>query len=312
MIKKLNKLTNEKVPYIVISNFDGTALEVYTLQEAQKENIVFSISHDTKYTPHHLHLHKEPVSLQSYTKKFNQIIEHIKQGNTYLCNLTQPTKITTTATLDEIYQRTNATYKIKYKEKFVCFSPESFIQIDQNGKIATFPMKGTIDATLPNALEQILSNQKEMAEHIMVVDLLRNDLGIIANDVKVEKFRFPITVKTNQKTLLQISSKITAKLPNKWQNNFAELLLQLLPAGSITGTPKKKTTQIIKEVEGYERGYFTGVFGYFDGECFDSCVMIRFIEQTDKGFVYKSGGGITIDSDPLAEYNELLDKVYLP
>jgi len=85
-----------------------------------------------------------------------------------------------------------------------------------------------------------------------------------------------------------------------------------LPAGSISGTPKKSTIEIIEIIEEYNRGYFSGIFGVYDGEKFDSGVMIRFIEKTDDGYVYKSGGGITLDSNAEDEYNELLDKVYLP
>jgi len=85
-----------------------------------------------------------------------------------------------------------------------------------------------------------------------------------------------------------------------------------LPAGSISGAPKKSTLEIIKNVEGYERGFFSGVFGYYDGEKLDSGVMIRFIEQKDGELLYKSGGGITLDSNSTSEYNELLDKIYLP
>ena len=70
--------------------------------------------------------------------------------------------------------------------------------------------------------------------------------------------------------------------------------------------------EIIQEVEGYSRGYFSGVFGIYNGESFDSGVMIRYVEKNKDGYVYKSGGGITLDSDVKSEYNELLDKVYLP
>jgi para-aminobenzoate synthetase component 1 len=85
----------------------------------------------------------------------------------------------------------------------------------------------------------------------------------------------------------------------------------LLPAGSISGAPKKRTLEIIREAEGEPRGYYTGVFGIFDGQNLDSAVMIRFIEQSEKGLLYRSGGGITNLSQPEAEYQEMLDKVYL-
>ena len=90
------------------------------------------------------------------------------------------------------------------------------------------------------------------------------------------------------------------------------ILEALLPAGSISGTPKKSTLQIIEEVEAYDRGFFSGVFGYYDGQKLDCGVMIRFIEKTNDGYVYKSGGGVTLDSNVLSEYHELLDKIYLP
>ena len=173
-------------------------------------------------------------------------------------------------------------------------------------------MKGTIDASLDNAYQKILQDAKEMAEHIMVVDLLRNDLSIKAKNVKVEKFRYITELETGDKKLLQVSSHISGEVGSSWHENLGDILESLLPAGSISGTPKKSTLGIIDEIEGYERGYFSGVFGVYDGVSFDSGVMIRFIENTKDGYVYKSGGGITLDSDANLEYNELIDKVYLP
>lgn len=76
---------------------------------------------------------------------------------------------------------------------------------------------------------------------------------------------------------------------------------------------QKKTVEILKEIEGYERGFYTGVFGIFDGKNLDSAVMIRFIEKDKDGnLFYKSGGGITCDSDCKSEYEEMIDKIYLP
>ena len=173
-------------------------------------------------------------------------------------------------------------------------------------------MKGTIDAKIKGAYEKILSNKKEMAEHVMVVDLLRNDLNMVSKNVKVEKFRYIDKIKAGNRELLQVSSKISGGLEDGWQNRLGSLLTTLLPAGSITGTPKKITTKLIKEIENYNRDFFSGVFGVFDGKSLDSAVMIRFIEKSKNGLVYKSGGGITIDSIAKEEYNELKEKVYVP
>ena len=87
---------------------------------------------------------------------------------------------------------------------------------------------------------------------------------------------------------------------------------ELLPAGSICGAPKKKTVEVIKTAEGYERGYYTGVFGYYENGRVESGVMIRFIENIDGQLYYKSGGGITVYSEAKKEYQELIDKVYAP
>jgi para-aminobenzoate synthetase component 1 len=264
-------------------------------------------------------LKKYPISFEKYQKAFNEVIEEIKKGNTYLLNLTFPTKIETNWDLLEIFYFAKAPFKLYFKDKFVCFSPERFVKIE-NDKIYTYPMKGTIEAHIPNAKELILNNIKEMAEHTMVVDLLRNDLGIIGKNVKVNKFRFIDKIKAGDKKLLQVSSEIEANLPN-WQKNWLELILKLLPAGSISGTPKKKTVEIIKRVEGYNRGFYTGIFGITDEKTFlDSAVIIRYIEngiwimdnEKSKTFIYKSGGGITIDSNVKKEYEELINKVYIP
>ena len=173
-------------------------------------------------------------------------------------------------------------------------------------------MKGTIDAAVANAEESILNNEKEMAEHVMVVDLLRNDLGIVAHNIKVEKFRYIDHLKTGDKELLQVSSKITGELPSSWRENFGTIINALLPAGSISGTPKKSTVKIIEEVERHKRGFFTGIFGYYDGQNFDSAVMIRFIEKQNAQLIYKSGGGITLESQAEDEYQEMIDKIYIP
>ncbi len=257
-------------------------------------------------------LKKEPISFEYYKRSFEYVIEEIKKGNTYLLNLTHPAKITVDCSLLDIFKSAKASFKLYFKNKFVCFSPERFVRI-QNNKIFTYPMKGTIDASVPCAKEKILCDTKETAEHTMVVDLLRNDLGIVGKNVRVNKFRFVDKIKAGGRELLQVSSEIEATLPNNWQYNWLELLKQLLPAGSISGTPKKKTVEIIKKAENYNRGFYTGIFGITDEKTFlDSAVIIRYIEKSKSFYIYKSGGGITIDSNLENEYEELIKKIYIP
>ena len=228
-----------------------------------------------------------------------------------MLNLTFPTRIETDLTLDDIFHLSSAKYRLLVKDSFVVFSPEIFVQI-HGGIISSFPMKGTIDAHLEDAEAIILGDAKELAEHTTIVDLIRNDLSIIAKHVRLEQFRYIDHIHTNQKDLLQVSSKISGELPADYHKHIGTILFDLLPAGSVTGAPKRKTVDIIKSVEPYNRGYYTGVFGYFDGSSLDSGVMIRFIEQTPGGPVYKSGGGITVSSSAEKEYEEMVDKVYVP
>ncbi len=307
----LNALGKKKEPFLFIIDFKAQNIVAYPLRELEANDIEFCIDEDYHLKTHADFLEKRTLPFGEYKKKFDFVIEKIKAGESYLLNLTQPTLVKTPLSLKEIFECANAHYKLRYKDEFVCFSPEKFIQI-KNSKISTYPMKGTIDASIPNAKEIILSNKKEMAEHVMVVDLLRNDLSIVAKEVKVEEFRYITEIEAGEKKLLHVSSHISGDVGSNWHERIGDILNALLPAGSISGAPKKSTLDIINKVEEYERGYFSGVFGVYDGKALDSGVIIRFIEKTKDGYIYKSGGGITLDSDARSEYNELLDKVYLP
>ena len=110
-----------------------------------------------------------------------------------------------------------------------------------------------------------------------------------------------------------MSSEIRGRLPEDYPLQLGDLFFSLLPAGSITGAPKPRTVQIIREAETYDRGFYTGVTGYFDGRNLDSTVLIRFLEQQPDGAkVFKSGGGITFRSEARNEYEEMKQKVYVP
>lgn len=309
--EKLNYYGSKKEPFFFLISYDCSKSYVCSLKELPS-NIKYSLNKKTSSKmSKKQEVNKYPLSFEEYERKFNQVKSNIEDGNTYLLNLTAKTKIQTPYTLDEIYDKAKSKYKLKFKDEFVSFSPERFIEIKKN-KIYTYPMKGTIDSSVNNAQARILGDVKEMAEHTMVVDLLRNDLGIVASKIKVDKFRYCEKINAGNKKLLQISSKISGHLDENWCNNIGDILTSLLPAGSITGCPKKKTLEIINDVENYEREFYTGVFGVFDGESLDSSVLIRFIEKKNDELYYKSGGGITSDSNSLNEYNELIDKIYLP
>lgn len=252
-----------------------------------------------------------PIPYSEYKKKFDIVHKGLKKGYSYLTNLTIKTPVSFNLTLEEIFFQSNASYKVLYPNKFVCFSPERFVKIV--GKtISTNPMKGTIDANIPDAEQIILNDYKETAEHNTIVDLLRNDLSIIADNVRVNRFRYIDRIRTNKNDILQVSSEITATLREENYLNYGDIIFGMLPAGSISGAPKDATRKIIQDAEKEPRGYYTGVCGYYDGNELDSAVIIRYIENDDNQYYFRSGGGITAYSDCEEEYKEVLEKIYLP
>lgn len=303
------------IPFLFIISFDGTKIHVWRENEIP-DWIEFSVPgagemRTQKYYPPDFKFTAEPVEYNDYLIAFNEVMQHILRGDSYLLNLTFPTKIDTSLTLKNIYDYSHAPYKIRFGDYFVCFSPETFVKVSGD-VIKTFPMKGTIDADIPDAEKIIISDIKETAEHNTIVDLLRNDLGIVADDVRVKRFRYAETVNGTSGPLLQVSSEIEGRIRAGYRGKIGSVLSHLLPAGSVTGAPKEKTVEIIRKTENYDRGYYTGVFGWFDGHNLDSAVLIRFVEKTEKGLFFKSGGGITSLSNPGDEYNELIKKVYVP
>lgn len=317
MIEELNDYGKRKIPILFIIDFDIKNPIIIPLDKVNKKEILYNINGKKNYNnkknkiKKNIVFKKYPVKLRTYKKAFKKVKKELYKGNSFLLNLTFPTRIRTNLTFKEIFYNSIAKYKLLYKDLFIVFSPEQFVTIMDN-KISSFPMKGTINASIPGAKEKILADEKEFAEHITIVDLIRNDLGIISKEVIVDNFRYIDEVFALEQNLLQVSSKITGILDKYWNNRLGDIIYSLLPAGSVTGAPKKKTVEIIKNAENYDRGYYTGIFGYFDGEILDSSVMIRFMEKKDDKFFFKSGGGITIYSKLKYEYKELKDKVYVP
>lgn len=311
---QMNSLGKKGEAFVFLIDFEGDTAHIYSPDENDKIwwQTPESSNINGKQINNSIKQWKtEAVSFNDYSEGFNLIQKHIHSGDTYLLNYTKPTPIETNLSLEDIFHLSSARYKILLKDKFVCFSPEKFVKII-DGQIASYPMKGTMDATIPNSEELILTDSKEVAEHNTIVDLIRNDLSLVAENVKVEKFRYLERIKTNMRDLWQVSSKITGELPEDYTNNIGDIIFKMLPAGSICGAPKKKTVEIIKAAEKYNRGFYTGVFGYFDGKNLDSCVLIRYIENQNGQLVYKSGGGVTFMSEADKEYEELVKKVYVP
>jgi para-aminobenzoate synthetase component 1 len=315
-IRKINELGKKSDPFIFAVDFKKEKGLVLGVDESRSTGIMYDLRGTTnvprrKKTLKPFDFRVFPVPFSIYKKSFDKVIFHLNRGDTYLINLTFPTKIITALSLNDLFHVSDAPYKIYVPGNFTAFSPETFIRI-REGRISSYPMKGTIDASVKNAEQKILADKKEIYEHNTIVDLIRNDLSMVSSGVEMDRFRYIEKVVTNRNVLLQVSSEITGTLFQGWKENLGDILFTLLPAGSVTGAPKKRTVEIIRETEIYERNFYTGIFGYFDGEDLDSAVLIRFIEEAGGGYYYKSGGGITALSKAEDEYKEMIDKVYVP
>lgn len=313
---EMDELSLQKVPYFFIIDFLTENVEIFKRDEIENSGLLIDFqSFSNTKIQHTLEKKVEwksfPETLENFKTGFDKVQKNIRFGNSYLVNYTRKTKIETNLTLEEIFYHSSAKYKVFYKDFFVFFSPETFVKII-DGKILTYPMKGTIDASLDNAAEILKNDKKEKAEHYTVVDLLRNDLSMVADNVKVDKFQYIDFIKTKQKDLYAMSSEISGILKPEFDGKLGSIMKKLLPAGSILGAPKPKTLEIILDAEEYNRGYYTGVCGWFDGKNVDSCVMIRFIEKEGDELYFKSGGGITHMSKLEDEYQEMKNKIYVP
>ena len=313
---RMDQLSLSGEPFFFMVDYLKEIIEVHTVEELPNSGLCIDFkgvkspvvscefTNEIYWLPH-------PESLEKYAEGFYKVQKHLRAGDSYLVNYTRKTPVKTNLTLEEIYYRSKARYKLLYQDKFVMFSPETFVEI-KGDRITTHPMKGTIDASLPYAVNKLKNSPKEKAEHYTVVDLLRNDLSLVADEVKVDDFQRVDLIRTQSKDLYAMSSEISGRLKKEFRGRIGSIMNLLLPAGSVTGAPKPKTVEIIREAEGYSRGWYTGVCGWFDGQNLDTCVIIRFVEQENNQLYFKSGGGITHMSELETEYEEMKNKIYVP
>lgn len=312
----MNRCGAKGVPFLFGIDFEisqGFLVE-NPLQDCRIPFVAGNITNAQEFKDETVSLQPEIKVIRSdyreYERKFGLVRSGLLHGDSFLLNLTEKTPIATNLTLEQLFYYSQARYKLLLPDRLVCFSPECFVRISGQ-EICSFPMKGTIDASLPDAAQQLLRNQKEICEHNTIVDLIRNDLSTIARKVEVRRFRYVEKITNLRGEILQTSSEIAGQLPLGYQKTIGDILFHLLPAGSVSGAPKPATTALIREAEQIPRGFYTGVFGYFDGSSLDSAVMIRYIEKDGDQYYFRSGGGITAQSNPAEEYQELLDKIYL-
>lgn len=255
------------------------------------------------------------INKEEYISSVNKIKNYISEGDTYQVNYTTKGEFNFEGDIISLFtylifnQSASYTCIINLGEKIIfSFSPELFFEIESN-KIISKPMKGTIkrgkyfsdDLTHKNSLAL---SEKNKAENLMIVDLIRNDLGRIAkfNSVKVDSL-FDIE---KYESLFQMTSTISAEINDKVK--LSEIIQNIFPCGSITGAPKIRTMEIIKELEKSERGIYTGTIGLLLNSKMTFNIPIRTIEiQNNKGKI-GLGSGIVWDSEPEKEYEETLLK----
>jgi para-aminobenzoate synthetase component 1 len=290
--------------------------------EEDAEIIFHVIQNAIKHKKHPSFSLTQPCSARwnkhEYRTAFKKVQNYIKAGDCYQINLTQ--EFTAKAqgclltTAEKFWKLTDAPYsgylKIDDFELLSC-SPELFINFEENRKIVTRPIKGTMPRYAdPKQDEQskknLIHSKKDQAENVMIVDLLRNDLSVYAETGSVKTPQLFGIESFNQ--VHHMVSEVTATL--KQDINPFKVLMSALPGGSITGAPKIRAMQIIDEVEGAPRGAYCGSMGYFNFDGTGSWnILIRSIQKYQEDVSIWAGGGITIASDCDAEYQECFDKV---
>jgi len=255
-------------------------------------------------------------SKANYLAAVRKAKEYIRQGDIYQVNLSQRFFIRTGLSAAEIYLRLRrsspapfAAYFDAGDHQILSSSPERFLKLSQ-GRVSTVPMKGTrprhADVKKDKAFKQeLLKSAKDKAELTMIVDLERNDLGRVCdyNSIKVNKLRQLEAYRTVYQTTATIEGRLFHDC-----DRF-DLLRACFPGGSITGCPKIRAMEIIKELEPNKRLAYTGALGYFSfcGRM-DFNILIRTILKKGNNLYFWAGGGIVADSKPLAEYQETLVK----
>ena len=255
-------------------------------------------------------------TLDSYASAFAAVQKYLQAGDCYQINLAQRFSAAASGdalgaylTLRNLSPAPYAAFLNFPRAQILCSSPERFLRV-QNGMVETKPIKGTRprspDAQQDNQLADELRNHpKDRAENLMIVDLLRNDLGksCVPGSVRVPKL-FEIESYANVHHLV---STVEGKLAGG--RDALDVLRDCFPGGSVTGAPKLRAMQIIEQLEPHRRGIYCGSIGYvgFDGNM-DCNIVIRTLVCSDHQIQCWAGGGIVADSDMAAEYQETLDK----
>lgn len=309
----------EKKAWLISSGLDEVGCHSYKQAEFRKDQFLDELQSSISPFPSQLHSQDQIVQLISQREHENAIrkaLQYIRQGDIYQVNLTHPFLGTLSGSSHDIYLRLRqsnpapfAAYLDFGAGQILSSSPERFLKLDHR-RVQTRPIKGTSPRTGNQALdkkssEELLNSEKCRAELLMITDLLRNDLGKIAEfgSVKVPE----LVGLEEYEAVFHLVSTVEAQL----KSNILHLdtLAACFPGGSITGAPKIRSMEIIQELEPYKRGPYTGSLGYigFNGVS-DFNILIRTLVHQNGRVSFHVGGGIVADSDPTLEYEETLHK----
>jgi anthranilate synthase component 1 len=248
---------------------------------------------------------------EEHERRVRQAKEHIAAGDAFQIVLSQRAVRRTDASAVALYRalrRINPSPYLFLLElgdvSLVGSSPETHVKLE-GGRASLNPIAGTIAAG-EGAEESLLASEKDRAEHVMLVDLGRNDLSRVCRPgtVRVQRFLEP----EHYSHVVHLVSEVAGEIqPGR---NAFDLLRATFPAGTVSGAPKVRAMQIISELEGHGRGSYAGVVGYAlpDGDL-DTCIAIRTLVLRDGVAYLQAGGGVVADSDPAAEHQECLDKL---
>jgi anthranilate synthase component 1 len=257
------------------------------------------------------------ISKETYEENVRRAKEHIKAGDAFQIVLSQRLTCRTSASPLQIYRALRALnpspymFYLNFGGDFTLLgaSPEMMVRFE-DGIATSRPIAGTRrrgkDEAEDNALvEELLADPKELAEHVMLVDLGRNDLGRVCEYGTVKVTRMMKIEKYSH--VMHIVSQVEGKLRQEF-DAFA-LFRATFPAGTLSGAPKVRAMEIIEDLEGTRRGAYGGAVGYFsyDGSM-DTCITIRSLVMQGDRVYLQAGGGLVADSDPTAEYEESLNK----
>jgi len=255
------------------------------------------------------------LSRQDYFDCINRIKQHIYEGDIYQANFTTRFDITAGHDPFQVYTHLRNLNPAPYSAylnfgdfQILSSSPERMFQ-KQGDIIRTGPIKGTIacgnsPTEQQRKLRQLLQSEKDRAELLMIVDLMRNDLGRIARigTVAVDALFSPQIYSS----LIHLVSDISATLRSDISTK--DIITALMPGGSITGAPKLRAVEIINQLEVTPRSVYTGCIGYVYKGAADFNIAIRTITHSNSTYHIHAGGGIVADSDPTLEYNEMMLK----